>query len=106
MVQVGSEDKDPIRVHPALSPNGDGINDFLIIEGIKDFNENKIVVFTRLGLKVFEMKNYDNKSKVFKGIGNVSGSNGNLPEGTYFYILEYKYRDKWKMEKGWFELKI
>lgn len=105
-VQVADEAEGPIRVHPALSPNGDGINDFLVLEGIKDYAENKLQIVTRNGLVVFKIDGYDNDSKVFKGIGNMRGGGGLLPEGTYFYVLEYKDGNKKKVKKGWFVLKV
>src|SRR5690606_29385428 len=39
----------PMRVSKVVSPNGDGINEYLIIEGIKDYHENKVAVFNRNG---------------------------------------------------------
>src|SRR5690606_35145739 len=27
----------PVRIHKAVSPNGDGINEFLMVEGIRDY---------------------------------------------------------------------
>jgi gliding motility-associated-like protein len=105
-VQVADEAEGPIRVQPALSPNGDGINDFLVLEGIKDYAENKLQIVTRNGLVVFKIDGYDNDSKVFKGIGNMRGGGGLLPEGTYFYVLEYKDGNKKKVKKGWFVLKM
>src|SRR5690606_18627510 len=39
----------PIRVHQAVSPNGDGINEFLMIEGIRDYPENKVTIFDKSG---------------------------------------------------------
>lgn len=105
-VQVADEAEGPIRVHPALSPNGDGINDFLVLEGIKDYAENKLQIVTRNGLVVFKIDGYDNDSKVFKGIGNMRGGGGLLPEGTYFYVLEYKDGNTKKVKKGWFVLKM
>jgi gliding motility-associated-like protein len=97
---------DPVRIHQALSPNGDGINDFLILEGIKDYPDNKLTILTRNGIRVFTIDNYDNESRVFKGIGNFNSSGGTLPQGTYFYVLEYKDRGIWKVKKGWFVLKM
>lgn len=97
---------DPVRIHPALSPNGDGINDFLILEGIKDYPENKLTILTRNGLRVFTIDNYDNESRVFKGTGNFNSAGGTLPQGTYFYVLEYKDGGSWKVKKGWLVLKM
>lgn len=78
----------------------------MILEGIKDYAENKLQIVTRNGVVVFKMEGYDNDSKVFRGLGNQGDANGALPEGTYFYILEYKDGGKWKVKKGWFVMKI
>jgi len=78
---------DGINVHPAISPNGDGINDFLIIENIANYPDNKLQIMNRTGQLVFEAKNYDNSTKVFDGHSNKTGAM-QLP-GTYFYSLDY-----------------
>jgi gliding motility-associated-like protein len=72
-----------------LSPNGDGINDVLIIEELAESPNNNLQIYDRRGLKVFEMDNYRNE---FGGVSNVEGlvispENG-LPEGVYFYLVK------------------
>jgi PKD repeat protein len=73
---------------PGTSP---GVNDFFevttkeikdkgttAIETLQRFYENsRLVVFNRLGKKVFEADNYDNK-----------WDGDNLPDGVYYYVLE------------------
>src|SRR5690606_29587448 len=39
----------PVRVHRALSPNGDGINEYLVIEAIKDRPDNRVTIVSRNG---------------------------------------------------------
>src|SRR5690606_6965990 len=51
---VDPESALPVRVHPALSPNGDGINEFLMIEAIKDYPENRVTIFNRNGTVLWE----------------------------------------------------
>src|SRR5690606_11756754 len=94
--------KNVIRPHPALSPNGDGYNDFLIIEGIKDFPENKVTILHQSGKVLWEAKGYNNESVRFTGIPN---SGQKLPEGTYFYLLEVKVDKEWQYLKGFFVIK-
>ncbi|WP_262245364.1 T9SS type B sorting domain-containing protein [Parapedobacter soli] len=92
-----------IRVHPAVSPNADGINDFLMIEGIRDYPENKVTIFNRNGTLIYEATGYDNgTTKAFRGI-----STGGLtvPMGTYFYLVEINDNGQWKHKKGYFVLK-
>ena len=92
----------PMRVSKVVSPNGDGINEYLLIEGIKDHPENKVVVFNRNGTVLFEAKGYNNGSIAFRG---VSTGQMLLPAGTYFYVAEIKVNGTWKYEKGWFVLR-
>src|SRR5690606_5907378 len=58
----------PVRVHPAVSPNGDGINEFLMIEAIKDYPNNRVTIFNRNGTVLWEASGYDNDRVAFRGI--------------------------------------
>ena len=78
---------DGIAVHQGVSPNGDGINDFLQIDNISQYPDNKLMIMNRNGQLVYEAKGYDNSSKVFDGHSNKNGQM-QLP-GTYFYQLDY-----------------
>ncbi len=75
-----------------LTPNGDGINETLIITGIEKHPDNVLQIFNRWGSLVYEIKGYDNKEKVFKGYSN-SGFTLNasevLPSATYYYVITY-----------------
>ncbi len=70
-----------------LSPNGDGINDFLVIEALEDSPNNTLQIFDRNGLKVFEQENYRSG---FGGVANVDGlvinARKGLPEGVYYFV--------------------
>ncbi|WP_262249498.1 T9SS type B sorting domain-containing protein, partial [Parapedobacter soli] len=94
--------KFPVRIHQAVSPNGDGINEFLMIEGIRDYPENRVTIFNKNGTIVYEVNGYDNGTRSFTGKG--SGST-NLPAGTYFYIVEIKEGVNWTYHKGYFVLR-
>ncbi|SFT63392.1 gliding motility-associated C-terminal domain-containing protein [Lishizhenia tianjinensis] len=75
-----------INVPEAFTPDGDGVNDVLVIEGIEDYPDNRIVIFNRWGTEVYEMVAYQNDwdGTVNKGSQMVGED---LPTGTYFYVL-------------------
>ncbi|AEH00343.1 gliding motility-associated C-terminal domain-containing protein [Lacinutrix sp. 5H-3-7-4] len=92
---------DGLTVYSGVSPNGDGLNDVFVIEGIELFN-NELKIFNRWGRIVYDAKNYKN---TFNGVSNkkVIGSQGNkLPVGTYFYVLELPLDNK--TYSGWIYL--
>jgi gliding motility-associated-like protein len=94
---------DEVVVHQGLSPNGDGINDFLVIDGISNYPDNKLTVMNRNGEPVFEARAYNNTSNVFDGHSNKNGRM-QLP-GTYFYALDYKDGAVIKHKTGFIVLK-
>jgi gliding motility-associated-like protein len=71
-----------------LSPNGDGINDFLVIEALDGTANNRVEIFDRNGLKVFQQDNYNSE---FTGFSNVDGlvlnAEKGLPEGVYYFVV-------------------
>jgi len=91
-----------VRVHPAVSPNGDGINEFLMIEGIRDFPKNRVSIFNRNGTVVWEASGYDNDRMAFRGVGTGQQL---LPAGTYFYIVEIGVGSGTEYRKGYFVLR-
>jgi len=70
-----------------LTPNGDGTNDFLEIEGIEESPNNILQIFNRYGVMVYYKENYKGE---FEGLSNrnqvVNGDIG-LASGVYFYII-------------------
>lgn len=97
-----AEDNKSIEVYNAISPNGDGLNDFLRIGNIEKFPNNKVSLFNRWGDKVFEMSGYNNKDRVFSGASNVGGGK-ELSPGTYYYVIDKG--DGSPMENGYISLK-
>jgi gliding motility-associated-like protein len=69
-----------------ITPNADGKNDFLMIENIAAYPDNRVTISTRWGKKVFELLGYDNLENVFSGRANVPPVE-NLPSGTYHYSI-------------------
>ncbi|MGQ9847676.1 MAG: gliding motility-associated C-terminal domain-containing protein, partial [Bacteroidales bacterium] len=70
-----------IIVPEGFSPNGDGVNDLFVIQGIEPDDMFKLTIFNRWGNVVYEKIPYrnewDGKDK----------NNNQLPDDTYFYIL-------------------
>jgi gliding motility-associated-like protein len=91
-------------IRQAVSPNGDGINDVLLIDGVESFADNTLKIMNRDGNLVFQKAKYDNISAGFDGHSGINGRQ--LPAGTYFYSLEYAAEDgKAKHKTGFFVLK-
>ena len=67
-----------------LSPNGDGINDCLILDHLEDREDiQKAEIFNRYGTKVFELNDYVDQWCGTNQDGDI------LPVGTYFYIIRF-----------------
>lgn len=64
----------------AFSPNNDGLNDFLYINGAEN-TTNTFKVFNRWGDLIYTIDNYDNEGVRWDGTNN---SGEPLPAGTYF----------------------
>ena len=101
--EAPSLDDDVILVHQGLSPNGDGVNDFLAIDGIQAYPDNKLTIMSRSGQMVYEAKGYDNSTRLFDGHSNKNGQM-QLP-GTYFYQLDYTVKGISKHKTGYIVLK-
>jgi gliding motility-associated-like protein len=79
-----------INVYTFFSPNGDGINETFVIEGLETSPDNELFIFNRWGVEVFSMKNYDNSfDGTSQGRGTIAEDN-KLPVGTYYYVLKLK----------------
>jgi gliding motility-associated-like protein len=70
-----------IVVYTGFSPNGDNVNDYFTIEGIQNYPDNRVTVFNRQGIVVFDKEGYRND-------WNGTWNSKNLPDGTYFYMFE------------------
>ncbi len=70
-----------------LTPNGDGQNDLLVLDGIEKSPSNSIQIFNRYGVMVYSKTNYQND---FNGVSNrnsVINKGSGLDSGIYFYIV-------------------
>ena len=79
----------PITVYNVVSPDGNGIHDFLKIINIEAYPDNLVVIYDRFGNKVFEISGYTNNdsSARFEGKTN-TGRERMLESGTYYYLID------------------
>lgn len=85
-----------VIIYNAVSPNGDGYNDYFKIDNINRYPNNRVQIYNRWGALVFETINYDSNGNVFIGISEGKGTinkNDKLPTGTYYYVVKYEYTD-------------
>jgi gliding motility-associated-like protein len=87
--------EDIITVPELFTPNGDGRNDVLLIDGLDNYQNNSFTVYNRWGNKVYENSNYQNSWDGNSNVRFVIGSK-ELSVGVYYYILKYS---NWTKEK-------
>jgi gliding motility-associated-like protein len=90
-----------------ISPNGDGINDFLWIDDIEheDYRNNTVTIINSYGETIYKTTNYKNIDRKYGG-NAWDGRNrrGHLvPDGVYYYVVEIKGM---KTMAGWVMVKI
>ncbi|MDX9852992.1 MAG: Ig-like domain-containing protein, partial [Tenuifilaceae bacterium] len=79
---------DALFIPEGFSPDGDGINDYFEIKGLKFFGRASVKIYNRWGNIVYSSDDYNND---WDGKSNVALSVGKtLPTGTYYYIIEVK----------------
>lgn len=70
---------------PAVGSGGDGRNDEFVIDG-KGLETFNIVIYNRIGEKVFESDDIE-----VSWNGQINNTGVACPDGTYFYIINYKF---------------
>lgn len=65
-----------LKIYNTLTPNGDGINDTWVIEGIHRFPDAEVLVYSRWGQLVHRSRGYQ------------PWDGGDLPEAVYYYVIE------------------
>ncbi len=93
-------EKPPVNVLNLVSPNNDGLNDFLMIENIEAYPGNLVSIFDRWGSKLYEVRSYDNNSIRFDGVGN-DRFKSEFEQGSYFYVIDFEGET---LATGFFEL--
>lgn len=66
----------------AITPNGDGVNDYFIVDRIQNYPGSKFQVFNKWGSLVYAASPYTNS---FNG---VSTHGTELPDEVYYYVLD------------------
>lgn len=87
-----------LTIFTAVSPNNDDVNDVFFIAKIEEFPDNHLWVYNIWGSLVYEATAYNN---TWPGTW---GADTDLPDGTYYYILEWKDNGKTTVQKGYIEM--
>ncbi len=100
-----------VVIYNGVTPDGDGMNDYFIIDNINQFPNNHVSIYNRWGRKVFETQSYDSNGNVFRGYSQgkaVVNQGEKLPTGTYYYVVEYLYdrdgQNQWVKKVGYLHL--
>jgi hypothetical protein len=94
-----------IKPYNLVSPNSNNENNHFVIDCISNFPNNNVKIFNRSGTLVYEADGYATSPELyFRGVGErgVYLSDKDLPEGTYFYIIDK--RNGTKPKAGFLEL--
>ena len=70
-----------------MTPNGDGQNDVLTIEGIENSPSNSLQIFNRYGVLVYTKDNYRGDFNGYSNMENAIQKDSGLETGIYFYII-------------------
>jgi len=90
LVTIKGDPSDKIVPINVFTPDEDGFNDcFHFKGGLNACTEIKISIYNRWGLKVFETKDF-----YACWNGRINNIGEKCPEGTYFYMFEYKGESK------------
>jgi len=90
------------RVMPSilLTPNNDGLNDFVYIQYIELFPINTVTIINSYGEKIITIENYNNSDRVWGG-KNRRGQF--VPDGTYYYVVQ---ADGYPPMVGWIIVRL
>ncbi len=72
----------PLSAPNVVTPNGDGVNDFLEFKNLVDYPKSKLEVYNRWGNLIYSNFDYHNDWKP------------NVVDGTYYYVLSWPYDKK------------
>ena len=91
LIEVASfMNADCVDIPQGLSPNGDGMNDCLVLDHLEASDDIvKAEIYNRYGVKVFELNDYTSQWCGQDASSGNSDSNDLLPVGTYFYVIQF-----------------
>lgn len=81
-----------IIIYNGVSPLSDNENSVFRIENIEKYPDNKLEIYNRWGVVVYDATGYGIGDKFFRGQSegrSTVSASGQLPEDTYFYALKY-----------------
>ena len=70
-----------------MTPNGDGRNDILELDGITQSPNNSLQIFNRYGVLVYSKENYRNEFDGRSNRDSAINQRSGLESGVYFYII-------------------
>ena len=74
-----------------ISPDGDGLNDSFVLFCSGDLVDNHLEIYNKWGQLVYVVDNYDCSDLGGFNCWEGESNNGEeLPQGAYYYVLEYK----------------
>ncbi|MGB0431935.1 MAG: gliding motility-associated C-terminal domain-containing protein, partial [Bacteroidia bacterium] len=82
-VNLISEDDYTLEPSNIITPDGNGKNDYWVVEKAQYYNDVEVIVFDRWGRVVFTSTAYDNLWGGTVGVGGTP-----LPDGVYYYIIK------------------
>ncbi len=78
---ITSNPTNDIQVYNIITTNGDGYNEFFIIEGLEQYDNNKLLIFDGNGTLLYSQEDYQSDwDGTYKG--------QLLPDGVYLYAIE------------------
>lgn len=85
-IRIDFSNSKDYAVNGILTPNGDGRNDSWTINYTPEWDAPEVSIFNIYGQKVYHSNSYQND---WKGTFNSS----RLPNGSYFYLIEFNRKD-------------
>ncbi len=87
-ILVTVEESYYVKPYNFITPDGNGENDFWVIEYILSYPDNKVILYDEMGHEVYSKTAYDNTWDGKNKTGEI------LPDGVYYYLLVFEHSDK------------